>query len=42
MSAIHTYIATHKDDKGSLDIKDDKTERPCRSTSSKFISRCAT
>jgi YHS domain-containing protein len=25
MSAIHTYIATHKDDKGSLDIKDDKT-----------------
>jgi YHS domain-containing protein len=25
MGAIHTYIATHKDDKGHLDIKDDKT-----------------
>jgi len=25
MSAIHGYIATHKDDKGNLDIKDDKT-----------------
>jgi len=25
MSAIHNYIATHKDDKGALEIKDDKT-----------------
>ena len=25
MGAIHSYIATHKDDKGHLDIKDDKT-----------------
>jgi YHS domain-containing protein len=25
MSAIHTYIATHKDDNGNLPIKDDKT-----------------
>ncbi|MBK5199227.1 MAG: hypothetical protein JJE37_13265, partial [Methyloceanibacter sp.] len=25
MSAIHTYIATHKDKDGALDIKDDKT-----------------
>jgi YHS domain-containing protein len=25
MSAIHTYIATHKDNKGALEIKDDKT-----------------
>ena len=25
MSAIHTYIATHKDDKGALELKDDKT-----------------
>ena len=25
MSAIHGYIATHKDDKGNLPIKDDKT-----------------
>jgi hypothetical protein len=25
MSAIHNYIATHKDDKGNLPIKDDKT-----------------
>jgi YHS domain-containing protein len=25
MSAIHTYIATHKDKDGNLDIKDDKT-----------------
>jgi len=25
MSAIHNYIATHKNDKGALEIKDDKT-----------------
>ena len=25
MSAIHSYIATHKDDKGALELKDDKT-----------------
>ena len=25
MGAIHKYIATHKDDKGALEIKDDKT-----------------
>ena len=25
MSAIHNYIATHKDDKGYLEVKDDKT-----------------
>jgi hypothetical protein len=25
MSAIHTYIATHKDENGNLPIKDDKT-----------------
>jgi hypothetical protein len=25
MSAIHNYIATHKDDKGNLQVKDDKT-----------------
>ena len=25
MSAIHNYIATHKDDKGNIPIKDDKT-----------------
>jgi hypothetical protein len=25
MSAIHTYIATHKDANGNLPIKDDKT-----------------
>ena len=25
MSAIHNYIATHKNDKGSLEVKDDKT-----------------
>jgi hypothetical protein len=25
MSAIHAYIATHKDKDGNLEIKDDKT-----------------
>src|SRR6516225_1290016 len=43
MSAIHTYVATHKDADGHLDIKDDKTAKEqlarqvARSARCKFV-----
>ena len=40
MSAIHGYIATHKDANG--EIKDDKTGETVPSTSSRSTSRCGT
>jgi hypothetical protein len=40
MSAIHNYIATHQDKEGNLPIKDDKTGRHCRFSSSRSTSPC--
>ena len=42
MGAIHTYIATHKDQNGALRSRTTRPARPCRSNSSRSTSRCVT